>query len=70
MTKIAIRVYSHLPFLETGSDTKAISFADSAMIMHAVPESAEVSSCGLRNILRVAIQCIILCMLRRSPARR
>ena len=42
----------------TGSDTKAIYFADSAMIVHVVPESAEVSSCGLRNISRVAVQCI------------
>ena len=50
MTKIAIRICSHLAFLETGSDAKAICFADSAMIMHVVPESAEVSSCGLRNI--------------------
>ena len=58
MTKIAIRVCSHLVFLETGSDTKAIYFADSAMIVHVVPESAEVSSCGLRNISRVAVQCI------------
>ena len=46
MTKIAIRVCSHLFFLETGSDTEAIYFADSAMIVHVVPESAEVSSCG------------------------
>ena len=38
---------------------KAICFADSAMIMHVVPESAEVFSCGLRNISRVAVQCII-----------
>ena len=38
--------------------TKAICFADSAMIMHVVPENAEVSSCGLRNISRVAVQCI------------
>ena len=58
MTKIAIRVCSHLAYLETGSDTKAICFADSAMIMHVVPESAEVSSCGHRNISRVAVQCI------------
>ena len=60
MTKIAIRVCSHLAFLETGSqsDTEAIYFADSAMIVHVVPESAEVSSCGLRNISRVAVQCI------------
>ena len=36
MTKIAIRVCSHLAFLETGSDTKAIYFADSAMIVHVV----------------------------------
>ena len=55
MTKIAIRVCSHLVFR---SDTKAIYFADSAMIVHVVPESAEVSSCGLRNISRVAEQCI------------
>ena len=34
-------------------DTKGICFADSAMIMHVVPESAEVSSCGLRNISQV-----------------
>ena len=58
MTKISIRDCSHLLFLETGSDTKAIYFADSAMIVHVVPESAEVSSCGLRNISRVAVQCI------------
>ena len=38
--------------------TECICFADSAMIMHVVPEleSAEVSSCGLRNISRVAVQ--------------
>ena len=30
-----------------------ICFADSAMIMHVVPKSAEVCSCGLRNISRV-----------------
>ena len=29
-----------------------ICFADSAMIMHVVPESTEVSSCGLGNISR------------------
>ena len=28
------------------------------MIMHVVPESAEVSSYGLGNISRVAVQCI------------
>ena len=28
------------------------------MIMHVVLESAEVSSCGLRNISRVAVHCI------------
>ena len=55
MTKITIRVCSHLAFLETGSDTKAICFTDSGMIMHMVPESAEVSSSGLRNISRVAV---------------
>ena len=48
----------NLAFLETGSDTECICFADSAMIMHVVPESAEVSSCGLRNISRVAVHCI------------
>ena len=58
MTKIAIRVCSHLAFLETGSDTKAIYFADSAMILHVVPESAEVSSCGLRNISRVVVHIV------------
>ena len=30
--------------------SKAICFADSAMIMHVVQENAEVSSCGLRII--------------------
>ena len=28
------------------------------MIVHVVPESTEVSSCGLQNISRVAVQCI------------
>ena len=36
MTKIAISVCSHLAFLETSSDTKAIYFVKSAMIMHVV----------------------------------
>ena len=35
-----------------------ICFADSAMIMHVVPKSAEVCSCGLRNILRVVIHIV------------
>ena len=38
--------------------TECICCADSAMIMHVVLESAEVSSCGLRNISRVAVHCI------------
>ena len=37
----------------------AIYFADLAMIVHVVPEIAEVSSCGLQNISRVAVQCIL-----------
>ena len=44
--------------LETGSDQRqqaeCICFADSAMIVHVVLESAEVSSCCLRNISRTA----------------
>ena len=40
------------------SDTECICFADSAMIMHMVPERAEVSSCGLWNISCAAVQYI------------
>ena len=58
VTKIAIRVCRHLAFLETGSDMSVVCFADSSMIMHEVPESAEVSSCGLQNISRGAVQCV------------
>ena len=35
-----------------------ICFADSAMIMHVVPKSADVCSCGLRNILRVVVHIV------------
>ena len=58
MTKIVIRVCSHLAFLETGyytcKQTECMCFADSSMIMHMVQESAEVSSRGLRNISHTA----------------
>ena len=46
-----IRVLGFLGQVLTLRQTECICFADSAMIMHVVPESAEVSSCGLRNIL-------------------
>ena len=62
MTKIAIRDCSHLLFLGTGSDTKAIYFADSAMIVHVVPESAEASLSYARRYIQ--------CMATRDIFRR